>query len=185
MWIYERRLLYPVGITRPNPRMARLLLEAYAGGGGATGAALTYLNQRYALPSGMVRALLTDIGTEELAHHEMLGAMIAQCLAGASAADLREAGLEDWFVTHGRAPLLADSAGVPWTAAGAVSTGDAEADLMHDMAVEERARAVYEGLIVFSDDERITEPLEFLRQREIVHRHRFGEALDAVRAETG
>lgn len=181
MWLYEKRLLHPVSIKRANPRMARLLQEPYAGRSSALGAALTYLNQRFSSSSGTVRALLTDIGTEELAHYEMLGSMITQCLAGAGLEDIKKAGLENWFAAHRRGPFLADSNGVPWTAAAVASTGDAVADLAHDLAAEQHARAVYEGLIAVCDDESIAEPLEFLRQREIVHASRFCEALELVR----
>lgn len=183
MWLYEKRLLHPVSIKRPNPRMAQLLQEPYAGSSSALGAALTYLNQRFALSFGSLRALLTDIGTEELAHYEILGSMITQCLAGAGLEDIKKAGLDNWFATHRRGPYPADSNGVPFSAACVVSTGDAEADLAHDLAAEQHARAVYEGLIALCDDESIAEPLEFLRQREIVHASRFSEALELIRAD--
>ncbi|MDD5017301.1 MAG: manganese catalase family protein [Eubacteriales bacterium] len=182
MWLYEKRLLYPVSITRPNARMARLLLEQYAGGASELTAAVTYLNQRYTMPEGAVRAILTDIGTEELAHLEMVAGMITQCLAGLSQQDFKAAGMGGWYAAHRRSPFPADSSGVPWTAAYTVSSGDPAADIIADMAAEQQARTAYEGLISLSDDAAITDPLDFLRQREIVHYQRFGEALDIVRA---
>lgn len=183
MWIYEKRLLYPVKITNPNPRMARLLLEQYGGSSSELTAANTYLNQRYTMPFGAVRALLTDIGTEELAHLEMIASMITQCLKAVSIEQLKSAGMDGWYAAHRTSPYPVNSSGEPWTTTYIVSSGDPVTDLTHDMASEQQARAVYEGLIDTSDDSNITKPLQFLRQREIVHYQRFEEALAIVRTE--
>ncbi len=183
MWNYEKRLLYPVKITKPDLRMARLLLEPYAGSASELTAAMTYLNQRYTMPSGALKALLTDIGTEELAHMEVIASMIAQSLQGASSEELKNAGLGSWYTAHRRSLFAADCEGHPWNAGFTVSSGDPSADIAFDMAIESRERAQYERLISMSDDKSITEPLEFLKGREIVHHQRFVEALEMLKAE--
>jgi len=180
MWNYEKRLLYPVKIKRPDLQMAQLLLEPYAGSASELTAALNYLNQRYTMPSGALKALLTDIGTEELAHMEMIASMITQCLQGESPQEMKAAGLESWYAAHRRSLFLADSVGVPWSTICTVSSGDPAADIAFDMAMERRERAQYERLITMTDNKSITEPLEFLREREIVHYQRLAEALDML-----
>lgn len=181
MWNYEKKLLFPVKITKPDLHMARLLLEPYAGSTSELTSALTYLNQRYAMPSGALKALLTDIGTEELAHMEIIASMITQSLQGASSQELKTAGLDRWDTAHRRSLFAADSNGHPWSAAYTVSSGDPASDIAFDIAMESRERAQYERLIAMSDDKNITEPLEFLRQREIVHYQRFAEALEILK----
>lgn len=181
MWNYEKRLLYPVKISKPDLRIARLLLEPYAGSTSELTSALTYLNQRYAMPSGALKALLTDIGTEELAHMEIIAGMITQSLQGASSQELKDAGLDNWYAAHRRSLYAADSNGQPWNAGFTVSSGDPAADIAFDLALESRERAQYVRLIAMSDDKSITEPLEFLRQREIAHHQRFVEALEMLK----
>ena len=160
--------------------MATLLNAQYGGENSELSAGVTYLNQRYYMPDDTVKATLTDIGTEELTHWEMLGSMIRQCIKGASLAQIKQAGLSEWYVSHRCATFPSSQGSVNWTADFASCTGDPVADLMNNMAAEQKARATYENLINLSDDPDVIDPLEFLRKREIVHFQRFGECLDIV-----
>jgi len=180
MWIYEKRLIYPVNITKPNLYMATLLNAQYGGANSELSAGITYLNQRYYMPDDVVKAILTDIGTEELAHWEMLGAMIRQCLKGASLDEIKQAGLSDWYVSHRCGTFPSSQGSVPWSAENVTCTGDPIADLTNNIAAEAKAKATYESLINLSNDPEVIDPLEFLRKREIVHFQRFGEALNIV-----
>ena len=182
MWIYEKRLDYPVTITRPDPRMAKLLMAQYGGPDSELGAGLRYLTQRYSMPDDRIRATLTDIGTEEIAHWEMIATMITQCMQGASAEELTAAGLDGYYVMHGTGVFPADPNGVPFTSAYIACTGDPIADLSEDMAAEQKARATYEHLMNMTNNSQIIEPLYFLREREIVHYQRFGECLEIMQA---
>ena len=181
MWNYEKRLEYPVSITRPDPRMAKLLMAQYGGPDSELGAGLRYLTQRYSMPDDRVRATLTDIGTEEMAHWEMIAAMIHQCMKGASMEELTAAGLDGYYILHNHGVFPGDPNGVPFTSAYIQCTGDPIADLVEDMAAEQKARATYEHLMNMTDNAQILEPLYFLREREIVHYQRFGECLEIVR----
>ncbi len=180
MWIYEKRLIYPVNIRKPNLYMATLLNAQYGGANSELSAGVMYLNQRYYMPDDTVKAILTDIGTEELAHWEMLGSMIRQCIKGASLSEIKQAGLSDWYVSHRCGTFPCSQGSVPWTADNVGCTGDPIADLTNDMAAEQKARATYESLINLCEDPDVIDPLEFLRKREIIHFQRFGEALDIV-----
>ena len=182
MWIYEKRLEYPVNITRPDPRMAKLLMAQYGGPDSELGAGIRYLTQRYSMPDDRVRATLTDIGTEEMAHWEMIATMIRQCMQGASLEELTAAGLDGYYVMHAGGIFPADPNGVPFTSAYLACTGDPIADLSEDMAAEQKARATYEHLMNMTSNSQIIEPLYFLREREIVHYQRFGECLEIVQA---
>lgn len=177
MWIYQKRLEYPVNITKPNPRMAKALMAQYGGPDSELGAATRYLTQRFTMPDDRVRAIVNDIGTEELAHWEMLGVMISQCMRNASLCDIEEAGLLGYYTMHGRGVYPADPNGVPFTTAYIQSTGDPITDLVEDMAAEQKARTTYEHIMDLTDDPELIAPLRFLREREIVHYQRFGEAL--------
>ena len=181
MWIYEKRLEYPVMITRPDVRMAKLLMAQYGGPDSELGAGLRYLTQRYSMPDDRVRATLTDIGTEEMAHWEMIATMIHQCMKGASMEELTAAGLDGYYVLHNHGVFPADPNGIPFTSAYIQCTGDPIADLVEDMAAEQKARATYEHLMRMTDNPQLLEPLAFLREREIVHYQRFGECLEIVR----
>ncbi len=175
MWKYEKRLQYPVNIKNKDLRMARLLVTQYGGSNGELAAAFRYLNQRYTMPDNRGKALLTDIGTEELAHVEMISTMIYQLMKDATIDELKEAGLDGHYAEHNRALYPTDANGVPFTVAYFATTGDAKADLMEDMAAEQKARAVYENLIDLTKDPDVIGPLLWLRQREIVHFQRFKE----------
>ena len=178
MWKYVKSLEYPVNIKKKDLRMAKYLVTQYGGSNGELAAAFRYLNQRYTMPDDKGKALLTDIGTEELAHVEMISTMIYQLLKDATLKEIREAGLDSHYAEHGKGLYPTDANGVPFTAAYFATTGDPIADLSEDMAAEQKARAVYENLINLTDDPDVIGPLLFLRQREIIHFTRFKELYD-------
>ena len=178
MWAYEKRLQYPVSIKSKNLRLARYLITQYGGSNGEMAAALRYLNQRYTMPDNKGKALLTDIGTEELAHIEIICTMIYQLMKGATIDEIKAAGLDTHYAEHDSALYPTDSNGVPFTVTYFATTGDPLADLSEDMAAEEKARAVYENLIDLTDDPDVLGPLLWLRQREVVHFARFKELYD-------
>ncbi|MFZ5946299.1 MAG: manganese catalase family protein [Bacillota bacterium] len=177
MWIYEKKLQYPVRIYNKDLKMAKYLITQYGGPDGELAAALRYLNQRYTMPTGKAKGLLTDIGTEELAHLEVIAAMVYQLMKGASVEEIKAAGLGAHYADHDKALFYVNGEGVPWTAAYIQAKGEPIADLMEDMAAEQKARVTYEWLINLSDDPCVKDPLRFLREREVVHFQRFGEAL--------
>ena len=181
MWKYVKSLEYPINIKRKDIKMAKYLVTQYGGPNGELAAAWRYLNQRYTMPDDKGKALLTDIGTEELAHVEMISAMIYQLLSGATIKELKEAGLESHYAEHGKSLYPTNADGIPFTVAYFASTGDPIADLSEDMAAEQKARATYENLINLTDDPDVIGPLLFLRQREIIHFTRFKELYDEYR----
>lgn len=178
MWKFVKSLEYPVNIKNKDLRMAKYLVTQYGGANGELAAAWRYLNQRYTMPDDKGKALLTDIGTEELAHVEMISAMIYQLMKDATMEEIKEAGMDTNYAEHGRALYPTDATGNPFTVAYFASTGDPIADLSEDMAAEQKARAVYENLINLTDDPDVIGPLLFLRQREIIHFTRFKELYD-------
>ena len=178
MFNYQKKLQFPVNIKKKDLRMAKFLVTQYGGSNGELAAALRYLNQRYTMPDDRGKALLTDIGTEELAHIEMISTMIYQLMKDATLEEIQEAGLESHYAEHGKGLYPTDANGVPFTVAYFATTGDVLADLSEDMAAEQKARAVYENLINLTDDPDVIEPLLWLRQREIVHFARFKDLYD-------
>ena len=178
MWKYEKMLQYPINIKNKDLRMAKYLITQYGGPNGELGAAWRYLSQRYTMPDERGKALLTDIGTEELSHVEMISTMVYQLMKGATLKELKEAGLDSMYAEHGYGIYPTYSNGIPFTAAYFASTGDPLADLSEDMAAEQKARATYENLINLTDDQDVIGPLLYLRQREIVHFARFKELYD-------
>ena len=178
MFSYQKRLQYPVNIKNKDLRMAKLLVTQYGGSNGELAAALRYLNQRVSMPDNIGRALLTDIGTEELGHVEMLQTMIHQLIKDATLDELEESGLSPHYAEHAKGLFPTDANGVPFTASYFATTGDALADISEDMAAEQKARAVYENLIDLTDDPDVIGPLLWLRQREIVHYARFKELFE-------
>lgn len=175
MWIYKKKLEYPVSIKKQDLKMAKYLMAQYGGPDSELAACLRYLNQRYTMPDDKGKALLTDIGTEEIGHLEIIAAMIYQLMANASIEDVKKAGLGGFFTEHDNGLFPADPMGVPFTSAYIETTGDFIADLESDMAAEQRARATYEHLMDLTDDPDVLGPLSFLRQREVVHYQRFKE----------
>ena len=175
MFKYSKVLQYPINITKKDLRMAKYLVSQYGGANGELGAALRYLNQRFSMPDDRGKALLTDIGTEELGHVEMLETMIYQLMKDATIEEIKAAGLDSHYAEHGKALYPTDANGVPFTVAYFATTGDPIADISEDMAAEQKARAVYENLINLTEDPDVIGPLLFLRQREIIHFNRFKE----------
>ncbi|WLR43356.1 manganese catalase family protein [Bacillus carboniphilus] len=182
MWFYEKKLQYPVKVSSCNPRLAKFLIEQYGGADGELAAALRYLNQRYTIPDKVV-GLLTDIGTEEFAHLEMIATMVYKLTKDASPEQLKEAGLGAHFVIHDRALFYANADGVPFSATYVQAKGDPIADLYEDIAAEEKARATYQWIIDMSDDPDLNDALSFLREREIIHSQRFREAVEILKEE--
>ncbi|WP_341280593.1 manganese catalase family protein [Paenibacillus sp. FSL H8-0537] len=180
MWVYEKKLQYPVRVSKCDPRMARYLAEQYGGADGELAAALRYLNQRYTIPSKVI-GLLTDIGTEEFAHLEMIATMIYKLTKDATPQQLEAAGLGPHYVSHDSALFYNNASGVPFTAAYIQAKGDPLADLYEDIAAEEKARATYQWLIDMTDDVDLQDSLKFLREREIVHALRFKEAVEIIK----
>lgn len=180
MWFYEKKLQHPICIKRCNPAMAKVIIAQLGGPDGELGASLRYLSQRYTMPTGKCKGLLTDIGTEELAHVEMISTMLYQLMDGATPAQMRDAGLSGYYTQHGTAVYPADANGIPFTTAYLQSVSDPITNLHEDMAAEQKARTTYEQLMNQTDDPDIIEPLQFLRQREVIHFQRFGEALNDV-----
>lgn len=164
-------------VSKKDVRMAGLLIVQYGGPDGELSAAIRYLNQRYTMPTGMGKAVLTDIGTEELAHLEIIATMVYKLLEGATVEEMKAAGLDTKYAIRDKALFPADPEGVPWTAAYIQALGDPVADLHEDLAAEQKARAVYENLIRLTDDVDLIQGLQFLREREVVHFQRFGELL--------
>ena len=182
MWLYQKKLQYPVNIKKKDVRLAKYLVTQYGGSNGELAAALRYLNQRYSMPDNMGKALLTDIGTEELAHIEIISTMIYQLTKDATLEELKEAGMDTHYAEHAKALYPTDANGVPFTVAYFAATGDPLADLYEDMAAEQKARAVYENLIDLTTDPDVIAPLLWLRQREIVHFNRFKELAEYYKA---
>lgn len=178
MWVYMKTLMYPVNIKKPDLKMAALIATQYGGPQGELGAAIRYLNQKYTMPDDYGKALLNDIGTEELSHVEMIQTMMYQLMKGATIDEIKKAGLEDYYAEHGVDIFPVNADGVPFTTAYISSVGDVIANLTEDMAAEEKARSVYENLIDLATDPEVIQPLLFLREREIVHFQRFKELLE-------
>lgn len=176
MWSYEKKLQYPVNIKNPNSKYAQIILEQYGGPDGEASAALRYLTQRYGQPYNEVKGMLTDIGTEELAHMEMICAMVHQLTRNLTPEEINASGFAPYFVSHTNGVYQAAANGVPWTATYYQSKGDVITDLHEDLAAEQKARVTYDNLLRLIDDPDITDPLKFLREREVVHYQRFGEA---------
>lgn len=181
MFIYDKKLQYPIRITNPNPKLAAIIISQYGGPDGELGASLRYLSQRYSMPFDELKGLLTDIGTEELGHLEMIGAIVHQLTRKLSDSQIREAGFAPYFVDHTVGVYPAAAAGFPWNAASMAVKGDPMADLTEDLAAEQKARVTYDNILRLSDDPDVNDVIRFLREREIVHFQRFGEACQLLR----
>jgi len=181
MWTYNKVLEYPINIKNKNPKLAKFIISQYGGPDGELAASLRYLSQRFGMPEQKSKAILNDIGTEELAHLEMVGTIVHQLTDGASPELMEQAGLGAYYTDHGWGVYPQAAAGFPFSASVLAVKGDPIADLQEDLAAEQKARATYEKLIdLCADDPDVIDPLKFLRQREIVHFQRFGEALRGV-----
>ncbi|MDD6203894.1 MAG: manganese catalase family protein [Firmicutes bacterium] len=180
MWNYERKLQYPVRIAKPDARAAKIIITQYGGPDGELGASMRYLSQRYTMSDKNVVGLLTDIGTEELAHLEIISAIVYQLTRNLTPAQIKEQGFEPYFVDHTTGIYPCSASGDPFTAACFQSSGDPIADLAEDMAAEQKARKTYDNILRLVDDPDVIDPIRFLREREIVHFQRFGEAMNDV-----
>ena len=177
MWTYEKKLQYPVKITRPNAKLAQIISSQFGGPDGELGASLRYLSQRYSMPYAELKGLLTDIGTEELGHLEMVGTLMYQLTRNLSVDEIKKAGFDRYFVDHTTGVYPSSAAGVPFTAAYIQSKGDVLTDLHEDLAAEQKARTTYDNILRLVDDPDVADVIRFLREREIVHYQRFGEGL--------
>ncbi len=181
MFIYNKKLQYPVKIACPNPRLAAMIISQYGGPDGELGASLRYLSQRFSMPFDEQKALLTDVGTEELGHLEMVGAIIHQLTRNLKEKDIEGTPLEAYFVDHTLGVYPAAASGFPYNAASMAVKGDPMADLTEDLAAEQKARVTYDNILRLSDDPDVNDVIKFLRQREIVHFQRFGESIHQLR----
>ena len=174
---YVSKLQYPVNIKESNPKLAKIIISQLGGPDGELGASMRYLNQRYAAPYAQVKGLLTDIGTEELAHMEIISAILFQLTRNLTPEEIKASGFDAYFVDHTTGIYPASASGVPFTAAYFQSKGDPITDLVEDMAAEQKARSTYDNILRLTDDQDVRDPIKFLREREIVHFQRFGEGL--------
>ena len=181
MFVDEKKLQYPVRIANPNPKLAAVIISQYGGPDGELGASLRYLSQRYAMTYAEFKGLLTDIGTEELGHLEMIGAIVHQLTRNLSEKEIKTAGFDAYFVDHTTGVYPTAASGFPWNAASMAVKGDVIADLTEDLAAEQKARVTYDNILRLSDDPDVNDAIKFLRAREIVHFQRFGEGLRLAR----
>ena len=177
MFVYEKKLQYPVRIKNPNPALAKFIISQYGGPDGELGASLRYLSQRYSMPYPELKGLLTDIGTEELGHLEMVGTIVHQLTRSMTPDEIKKAGFDTYFVDHTAGVYPQFASGTPRSAATMAVTGDVIADLNENMAAEQKARLTYDNILRLSDDPDVNDVIRYLREREIVHYQRFGEGL--------
>lgn len=177
MFVYEKRLQYPVKIKQTNPKLAQLIISQYGGPDGELGASLRYLSQRFTMPMPELKATLNDIAVEELGHLEMIGAIVYQLTKNLNEEQLKAAGFDAYFVDHTTGVYPSSAAGVPFTAAYIQVKGDPITDIHEDMAAEQKARTTYDNILRYCDDPDVIDPIRFLREREVVHYQRFGENL--------
>ncbi len=177
MFMYSKKLQYPVRIKNPNPALAKVIISQYGGPDGELGASLRYLSQRFSMPFPELKGLLTDIGVEELGHLEMIGAIVHQLTRNMTVEQVQAGGFADYFVDHTAGVYPVAASGAPFNAACLAVKGDVIADLTEDMGAEQKARVTYDNILRLSDDPDVNDVIRFLREREIVHYQRFGEAL--------
>ncbi|MBQ9625397.1 MAG: manganese catalase family protein [Clostridia bacterium] len=180
MWNYEKRLQYPVNIRETNPKLAKVIISQFGGPDGELGASMRYLSQRYSMPYREVAGLLTDIGTEELAHMEIVSAMVHQLTKNLTPEEIQANGFADYYVDHTLGVYPVAASGPAWTADYFQSKGDPITDLHEDLAAEQKARTTYDNLLRLIKSPEVLDPIRYLREREIVHYQRFGEALRMV-----
>ncbi len=180
MWNYEKRLQYPVNITQTNPKIAQVIISQLGGPDGELAASMRYLSQRYTMPYKEVTAALTDIGTEELAHLEIVSAIIYQLTKNLTLEEIQKSGFDKYYVDHTLGIYPQAASGMPWTATYFQSKGDPITDLHEDLAAEQKARTTYDNILRLVKDPEVCDPIRFLREREIVHYQRFGESLRIV-----
>ena len=183
MWNYEKRLQYPINIKTPNAKLAQFIMSQYGGPDGEIGASMRYLSQRFTMPNRTAVAVLNDVGTEELAHLEMVSTIVHQLTKDLSMEEIEKSGLGPYYIDHGVGVWPQAAGGVPFSATEFQSSGDAIADLVEDMAAEQKARKTYDNILRLAKDQEVADPIRFLREREIVHFQRFGEALRLLQEE--
>ena len=181
MFVYNKKLQYPVKIDKPNAKLASIIISQYGGPDGELGASLRYLSQRYSMPFDELKGLLTDIGTEELGHLEMVGAVVHQLTRNLKDSQIQDSSLAPYFVDHTTGVYPTAASGFPWNAASMAVKGDPITDLTEDLAAEQKARTTYDNILRLSDDPDVNDVIKFLREREIVHFQRFGEAVQLLR----
>lgn len=177
MWVYEKKLQYPINIKNTNAALAKMIITQYGGPDGELGASLRYLSQRYSMPYPELKAILTDIGTEELAHLEMIGSIVYQLTKNLTLEQIKEAGFDAYYVDHTTGIYPNSAAGTPYSAASMQVKGDVITDIHEDLAAEQKARSTYDNILRYCDDPDVRDPIRFLRAREVVHYQRFGEGL--------
>lgn len=180
MWQYQKKLQYPINIKQTDPKLAQLIITQYGGPDGELGASLRYLSQRYTMPYPELKAILTDIGTEELSHLEMIGAIVYQLTRNLSIDDIEKSGMDKYFVDHTTGIFPLSAGGVPFSAAVLQSKGDPITDIHENLAAEQKARTTYDNILRFCDNPDVTSAIKFLRAREVVHYQRFGEELRII-----
>ncbi|MGN0383282.1 MAG: manganese catalase family protein [Eubacterium sp.] len=183
MWNYEKRLQYPVNIKTTNPEMAQFIISQYGGPDGELGASMRYLSQKFAMPNKRVAGLLNDIGSEELGHLEIVGAIVSQLTRDLSVEEIKKKGFDKYYVDHTLGVWPQSAGGVPFSTTMFQSKGDPITDLFEDMAAEQKARTTYDNILRLVKDPEVADPIRFLRQREIVHFQRFGEGLRMIQDE--
>lgn len=181
MFVYDKKLQYPIKIDKPNPRLASIIISQYGGPDGELGASLRYLSQRYSMPFDELKGLLTDIATEELGHLEMVGTIVHQLTRNLKDSQIKDSAFAPYFVDHTAGVYPTAASGFPWNAASMQVKGDPIADLSEDLAAEQKARVTYDNILRLSDDPDVNDVIKFLREREIVHFQRFGEAMQLLR----
>lgn len=180
MWNYEKRLEYPINIKQTDPKAAMYIISQYGGPDGELSASMRYLSQRYTIPYREVAGLLTDIGTEELAHFEMIATIVHQLTRNLTPEEINNSGFGNYYIDHTLALWPQAAGGIPFNACEFQSKGDPITDLTEDLAAEQKARSTYDNILRVIKDPDVVEPIKFLRAREIVHFQRFGEALRIV-----
>ena len=181
MFVYQKKLQYPVKIARPNPRLASVIIPQYGGPDGELGASLRYLSQRYSMPFDELKGLLTDIGVEELGHLEMIGALVHQLTRNLKDDQYRDPSFAPYFVDHTTGVYPTAASGAVYNSGMMQVKGDPIADLAEDLGAEQKARVTYDNILRLSDDPDVNDVIKFLREREIVHFQRFGEAMQLLR----
>ena len=177
MWTYQKSLQYPVRIKNPNPHYAQIIVSQLGGPDGELGASTRYLSQRFSMPYNEVVGILTDVGTEELAHVEMISSILHQLTRGLDEDQIKNTPFAAYFVDHTVGTFPTAASGFPFSTSEIGVKGDVLADLHEDLAAEQKARVTYDNLLRLIDDPDVRDPLKFLREREIVHYRRFADAL--------
>ena len=180
MWEYQKKLQFPINIKNPNPKLAAYIISQYGGPDGELGASMRYLSQRFSMKDDMAKGLLTDIGTEELAHLEMVGTIVHQLSKNLTTTQIENSPMAVYYVDHSKGVYPTAASGFPWNAASIAVKGDPIADLMEDLAAEQKARVTYDNILKMCDDPDVSKVIKFLREREVVHFQRFGECLNKV-----